>query len=129
MWIARVDCPEELLRAHDEQNLVIFAGAGVSVDPPSSMPAYETLIRQIAVRAGAPLPDDRISEPDLELAKLQQIEGFDVHRQATDILTTDPDPQPNHYHTAIAALFPIADKVRLVTTNHERLFEVAMEAR
>lgn len=129
MWIARVDCPDELVAAQENRNLVIFAGAGVSVDPPSTMPSYEALIREIANRAGETLPEGKIEEPDVVLANLQQIEGFDVHQQAHDLLSRDPEPEPNHYHADIAALFPESNAVRIVTTNHERLFEHAFDAR
>ena len=40
--------PDEVERARQAGELVIFAGAGVSIDPPASMPDFVALGRQIA---------------------------------------------------------------------------------
>ena len=48
MKLGNVEVPEEILLAHQEGNLVIFAGAGVSKPPPSSLPLFGELVDQIA---------------------------------------------------------------------------------
>jgi hypothetical protein len=48
MWFNDIELPDELWRARDEDNLVIFAGAGVSDGPPSSLPLFSGLVERIA---------------------------------------------------------------------------------
>jgi hypothetical protein len=49
MWINDdVDIPEALLAAQRDGRLVIFAGAGVSMGPPSNLPGFSKLAKQIA---------------------------------------------------------------------------------
>ncbi len=48
MWFGDIELPDELWRARDEENLVIFAGAGVSCGPPSSLPLFPGLVERIA---------------------------------------------------------------------------------
>lgn len=38
-----VALPRDLITAHSEGDLVIFAGAGVSVDPPACLPSFKEL--------------------------------------------------------------------------------------
>jgi hypothetical protein len=50
MWINDdVDIPEALLAAQRDGRLVIFAGAGVSMGPPSNVPGFSRLATQIGV--------------------------------------------------------------------------------
>ena len=54
VWITPdVNVPDALLAAQRDDRLVIFAGAGVSVDPPSDLPLFKSLARRIGEDAGA----------------------------------------------------------------------------
>lgn len=57
MWISRVDLSNELIEAQRAGSLVIFAGAGISVDAPSSLPQFEGLVRDLYVDAGVEFPE------------------------------------------------------------------------
>jgi hypothetical protein len=59
MWINDdVDIPEALLAAQRDGRLVIFAGAGVSMGPPSNLPGFSKLAKQIAAGARTPSKND-----------------------------------------------------------------------
>ena len=110
-----VRLPDEIRIALDEGQLVIFAGAGVSVPPPSKLPLFNGLASQIcggkAVAVGR---EDRI------LGKLAR-DGTDVHAAAARILYNE-DTQPTQLHGEILRLFGKPEKVRVVTTNFDDHF-------
>ncbi|HPQ03177.1 MAG TPA: hypothetical protein PK183_07760, partial [Bacillota bacterium] len=56
MWISGTDLPEELVSALIDDKLVVFAGAGVSMNPPSNLPGFRNLACQIAREAGVAEP-------------------------------------------------------------------------
>lgn len=43
-----VDLPQQVVDAHVEGNLVLFVGAGASMDSPSNLPTFTELARQVA---------------------------------------------------------------------------------
>ena len=49
MILNGVDFPEQLIEAQKSGRLVIFAGAGVSVNPPSALPDFNQLAKQVAL--------------------------------------------------------------------------------
>ena len=48
MRITNIDFPEQLNDAHRQGKLVVFAGAGVSIDQPSGLPDFATLALQVS---------------------------------------------------------------------------------
>jgi Domain of unknown function (DUF4020)/SIR2-like domain len=121
MWIGRVDFPREVLDAQRDGNLVIFAGAGVSMGAPAKCPSFLKLARYIG---DEPVPDKEGSALDRYLGRLHK-EGVRVHEQACRILSESLEPNP--LHKELLELFPSANKVRLVTTNFDRHFSTAAE--
>lgn len=101
--------------------MVLFAGAGVSVAPPSSYPQLRELATQIGEEASA---KPREGEPlDRFLGRLSD-EGVAVHEKIRDLLT-DPRSRPSPLHYDLLRLFGSARDVRLVTTNFDTHFETA----
>ena len=49
--------PRDLITAHRKGDLVIFVGAGASVDPPSRLPLFKELTRRLAERASVPFEE------------------------------------------------------------------------
>ena len=47
MRIRQIDFPAAVLEAQRSGRLVIFAGAGVSIDPPSNYPDFNALANQV----------------------------------------------------------------------------------
>lgn len=113
------DCILDALR---DDRLVIFAGAGVSMGPPSNLASFWKLTRDIAQGTGlAP------SEPlDRFLGRLQH-SSVAVHERAAQLLSP-VGSSPNALHHDMLRLFRTADRVRLVTTNFDLHFETAANA-
>ncbi|MGC4941737.1 hypothetical protein, partial [Kribbella sp. DT2] len=67
MLLGGVQIPAEVITAWEERNLVIFTGAGISMDPPSDLPSFLGLAAQVAHTVQSPLnPADeewRTEEP------------------------------------------------------------------
>jgi hypothetical protein len=122
-----VDIPEALVEAQRSGSLVVFVGAGASIDPPSRLPTFPGLTRTILLDAHAPSiePSRLINEqPDVVLGKLDD-GPIDVHQRVRDLIDRD-DSQPNRLHLAIAKIFRSAENVRIVTTNYDRHLETAV---
>jgi hypothetical protein len=77
MRLPSIDLPLQLLDARRSGRLVIFAGAGVSMPPPTSLPDFETLVAEIAGKV------ERKSDepPDRFLGRLAHAR-IPVHQQA-----------------------------------------------
>ena len=48
MKIAGIDFPKSLLDALNDEQLVVFAGAGVSIPEPAGLPSFSKLAKQVA---------------------------------------------------------------------------------
>ncbi|HEX6703207.1 MAG TPA: DUF4020 domain-containing protein [Albitalea sp.] len=110
------DCIFDALR---DDKLVIFAGAGVSMGPPSNLASFWKLTCDIALGTGlAPVePLDRF------LGQLHH-RKVAVHERAAQLLSP-AGSAPNALHHDLLRLFRTADRVRLVTTNFDLHFEAA----
>src|SRR5215212_3249264 len=115
MRIREIDLPERLLEAQRINSLVIFAGAGVSMPPPSNFPGFEGLAQEIA---GVMLERESTDEPMEHYLRRAQAQGVHVHSVARYILS-DASSEPNLLHCELLKLFPAPSKVRLVTTNFD----------
>jgi len=124
MIINGVDFPEQLIEAQKSGRLVVFAGAGVSVDPPSSLPDFNELAKQIASGTN----EERASDEPIDrfLGRLKA-RGVDVHRRTYEILNKK-ESKPNLIHSTLLSLFPSKDVAKLVTTNFDTHFTAAAEA-
>lgn len=129
------DIPDALLQAHEDGRVVFFCGAGISY--PAGLPGFDGLVREVMRLAGEP-PD--VTEDDL----LKQ-EQFDralglyehrlqggrsaVRRWLPEVLKPDlTRPRALTTHFALLALARNRQGgIKLVTTNFDRLFEVAAD--
>ncbi len=123
MRIGQIDVPEPLLEAQRNGSLVVFAGAGVSMPPPSGYPSFERLTLQIA--EGSVLPREEDEPPDRFLGRLQSA-GTRVHERARGLLSL-PSSRPNQLHVDLLRLFDAGPGIRLVTTNFDTHFTTAAE--
>ncbi|KXF54877.1 hypothetical protein AXA44_39735 [Rhodococcus sp. SC4] len=116
MWVtADVDIPSEVIDAHLSGDLVIFVGAGASVDAPSTLPLFDKLAQRIAEDASREF--DGAAAPDAFLSDLH-LRGVEVHRLARGFIATD-DSRPNETHRAIVNLARASPRIRIVTTNYD----------
>ena len=118
MLIKGIDFPEELLRAQGAGELVVFAGAGVSMPAPASLPSFTALAA--AIGRGSNLQKDEHEPEDRYLGRLKKA-GVHVHEAAARILVNERT-KPALLHRYLLQLFLTGHKVRLVTTNFDTHF-------
>jgi hypothetical protein len=124
MRIKNVDFPKALLEAQQEGSLVVFAGAGVSMPPPSNYPNFDTLAEQVV--GGVVLREQYGEQRELVDHFLGRAKdaGVHVHDRVRHILS-DSSSTPNLLHTTLLRLFKSWSDVRLVTTNFDLHFMTA----
>ena len=123
MLIKGIDLPEILLRAREADELVVFAGAGVSCPAPSNLPLFTGLALKIGENSGVTKGE---AEPeDHYLGKLKQ-KGISVHEKAARILVNGAT-KPHELHRQLLQLFPALENVRIVTTNFDIHFSTASQ--
>ena len=130
MLINGIDFPEKILKAINEDNLVIFAGAGVSKGAPSNLPDFKGLAEEIGRQCGRVYcykkdDIDEIVEIDEFLGDLERDYNTDVKRKVSEVLSNNA--KPNDFHKNILNLFQTPEAIRIVTTNQDELFEAAMK--
>ena len=117
MWLDGVELPQQLVSAHTVGNLVLFVGAGASVDEPSGLPTFRGLVKRLAEDSQKQPPAE--GEPlDKVLGSLKRC-GVDVHLKVREIIR-NPESEPNELHKAIALLALASPKAKIITTNYDR---------
>jgi hypothetical protein len=126
MRIKNVDFPPQLLEAQQDGSLVVFAGAGVSMPPPSNFPNFDRLAEQVV--AGVLVREQYGEQRELVDHFLGRAKdaGVKVHDRVRDILS-DKTSAPNLLHTTLLRLFKSSSDVRLVTTNFDLHFTTAVK--
>ena len=125
MKIAEIDFPAPLLSALRDGSLVVFAGAGVSMGKPASLPSFSRLVESIAQGTGENRGDHE--SEDVFLGRLQH-RGVRVHDISARNLRKnrcDKAPSPTDLHRDLLRLYHEPATVRIVTTNFDLLFEDA----
>ena len=98
MRLGEIDFPNSLLDAQERGELVIFAGAGVSIPPPSNLPDFKELAIDLA--DGTATLDD--GEPlDRFLGRLS--EDLNIHKRTCERLC-QPGSEPNPLHLSTLKL-------------------------
>ena len=127
MRIAKIDFPEPLLNALRNGELVVFAGAGVSMGAPACLPNFEALAKTIAQGTGKALQDREPTETiDRFLGRLQHA-GVKVHARVREALSRK-GLEATELHQNLLRIYSDVAQVRIVTTNFDLLFEKASEA-
>lgn len=131
------DIPETLLQAHEEGQVVFFCGSGISY--PARLPGFQGLVKQLFERLGespgavqqAAMKSGRY-DTVIGLLDTEIVGGREIVRQhLVDILTPDlTKSDATATHEALLSLSRNKDdRVRLVTTNFDRIFEYVVEAK
>lgn len=118
MWFGGVDIPPELVAAARSGRLVVFVGAGASIDPPSSLMNFIDLIEDVGRRAGRPPRKHDRRQPDMFLGELDDA-GIDVHGLVAKAIDVEGSA-PNVLHRAVIAVAQAHPPIRIVTTNYDR---------
>lgn len=117
--LGAIDFDDRVLDALRDEQLVVFAGAGVSMGSPSNLPGFWKLACDIAQGTGL-----SPSEPlDRFLGQLHD-RGVAIHERAAQLLSP-AGSAPNALHRDLLRLFRTVDRIRLVTTNFDLHFEAA----
>ena len=127
MWVGDVDIPQDLVSAHRRGELVLFVGAGASISPPSGLPSFQQLARDIAAESYVELTDHDSVNLDAFLGRLQESDSIDVHSRVKAHIDL-PDSRPNAVHESIAGLAIAGPPVRIVTTNYDPHLTSALAA-
>lgn len=117
MWFREVEVPDELVEASTEGKLVLFVGAGASLDEPAGLPNFANLVRDVGARANRVPTDRDLERPDVFLGDLADLE-IDVHTLVAGAINK-PGSQPNRLHEAIIDLAQVHPNPRVVTTNYD----------
>ncbi|MFW5890924.1 MAG: SIR2 family protein [bacterium] len=120
MIINNIELPEKLVNSLENNQLVIFAGSGVSKGSPSNLPLFEGLVDKIKDKSGVELKRKDKESPDSYLGRLKY-QDIAVHEIARDIFR-DPLSKPNELHRNIIKLFENENSIKLVTTNFDPHF-------
>lgn len=127
MNISGVGVPDKLTDALLEGNLVIFAGAGVSMQPPEPLVSFRDLVKGIASdvdpsgRCNSLMEDGESCE-----AALGRLSEFgDIYASCSSRLN---QPICSELHKNILALSMRGGAIRIVTTNFDKKFESAAES-
>jgi hypothetical protein len=123
MRIKNVDFPRQLLEAQKNGTLVVFAGAGVSIPPPSNYPNFDRLADTVADGSLARDSGERV---DHFLGRLKD-RGVRVH-EVVHRLLSDENSRPNHLHRYLLRLFESPSKIRIVTTNFDLHFTLCLKS-
>ncbi len=124
MRIQGIEIPDELTEAVEEDRLVVFAGAGVSMQPPDPLPDFTELVENItqAVRPGQPairrFGNERYESYLGRIGEVGQLK-----ETCAQIMSSG---MPSDLHANILRLFE-GGALRLVTTNYDLRFERAAE--
>lgn len=120
MLISGVDFNPQVLDALEEDNLVVFAGAGVSMGPPCGLDDFITLAKRIG--EGVDLEIDE-EYPEVFLGKLKS-KGVKINERLNQKLLK-PDSSFTPLHQNLIRLFANPDSCRIITTNYDLFFEAA----
>lgn len=110
-----VDVPDELVTAAAAGTLVLFVGAGVSMNAPSNLPLFDGLADELARLNGQTY--DRTEPADAFLGRLVDKDAS-VREQAKGIIGASTS-SPNTNHAAIVRFVQHSPSTRLVTTNFD----------
>ena len=125
LTVGPVGFPRNILDALREGKLVIFAGAGVSMNHPANLPNFEDLATEVAGRIGWAR---RKGEGPVDYFTRIDTGDGRVHLEVADALTQN-NPKPNSLHEDILRLFARQESPKIVTTNFDMLFEEAQPSR
>ncbi|MCY4299685.1 MAG: DUF4020 domain-containing protein [Flavobacteriaceae bacterium] len=110
----------KLQESIEDDNLVVFVGAGVSMPPPSNLPSFKKLAEEICKSEVKPEFEDR------ELGEKCR-SGFNVHARCQKIIN-NPESKHTELHENILKIFKTGNKVRVVTTNFDNHFFTAFKS-
>lgn len=123
MRFGNVEFNDRLMSALRDDNLVVFAGAGVSIPSPSNLPSFHVLLKRVQEYFKVNRNDEE--NVDQFLGRLE-MEGQEIRAY---IVSQLKGAAPNQLHRDLLDIRPRWNVPRLVTTNFDRLFEATEEGK
>ncbi len=117
--------PDELERARNAAELVVFAGAGVSMGPPANLPSFLELAREIADPPLTLRPEDE-EALDRYLGRAERAKINVQERAREKLLARGGTHTKLHEH--LLGIFGAHPNVRLITTNFDLHFSAAAQS-
>jgi len=117
---ADVAVPSELLQAARSGQLVLFIGAGASLNSPSDLPLFNGLAKRVADELGERFVETE--NPDAQLGDMES--RHSSVKELVRAIIADENSLPNETHRAIARLAG-ASGARIVSTNYDEHVETA----
>jgi hypothetical protein len=115
MWVTEnVEIDDALVEALRDGKLVIFAGAGVSMGAPTSLPAFEGLAEELGAVAKIERHPHELVESYLGRVADS---GFPLHEQTAALISKATES--NALHRALIDLAQVGGTLRIVTTNFD----------
>lgn len=116
MFCDPLELPDEVIAAQEQGRLVIFAGAGVSMGPPSNLPGFGDLAAGIVKNT-----KHSVRKPYDEFLGDMVNDGVQVHQLCRDIIAA-PGSVHSQIHVDLLRLFRAKERLRVVTTNFDPHF-------
>jgi len=123
MQFDTLDIPDELIAAQERGELVIFAGAGVSMGGNSHLPSFGELAQEIGKKIGE--TSGGRSDYDVLLGEWESNKK-PVREKLREIIN-DASSRPSEIHKTILRLFGGPAGIHLVTTNFDKHFSTVAE--
>ena len=123
MILSGIDFPNQIIDAIKDNRLIVFAGAGVSRGKPTSLPDFNELAEVISEGTGAVREKDEKCE--VFLGRLEAERKIDVNSLVAEKI--EAAKKHNQLHEIIVNIFMSPDNIKIVTTNYDQMFEVALE--
>ena len=123
MRFGNVEFSDDLMNALRDDDLVIFAGAGVSIPEPSNLPSFDELIRKIETHFQV---KRNCNEPGDHFLGRLEARNQDIRSYIVGQLSSG---DPNPLHSDLLDIRPRGSEPKLVTTNFDQLFEATDKGR
>lgn len=118
-----VEISKDIIDAINNNKLVVFAGAGVSMGHPTNLPSFKQITEHFSKGRYDHIiaSSDTYTEDDQYLGRLEN-ENIYVHNIISNIFGSRKI-EPNAYHQSLINLFNNNNKLRIVTTNYDTMLE------
>lgn len=122
MKINGIEIPYEIIKAINDDKLVVFAGSGISVDSPSNLPNFKVLANRIGEYYDIKYTKSKNGEIEEFFGELEK-NNKDLKKVIVDELTISDEPNTTHLN--LLKLFKEQSSIRIITTNQDKLLETA----
>lgn len=123
-----IELPEELVREHEDGRVLFFCGAGISVE--AGLPTFDGLVKQVEETLSNRVEcryNQMSDSPEdfLHLLEQELKNSLDVRQEVACVLGKEIKKDYPHHKSVLKLARSTDDKIRVVTTNFDSLFDLA----